>query len=348
MKLVKRPEQGNGAVIELSAERVQQMGIKTAPVEQRSVAPVLRAVGVISADESRVTRVHTRVAGYVEQLFVDRTFAGVREGQPLYSIYSPELIGAEREFLHARTWTSKAGPAVPPAPDMAEAGQKRLEVLGLGREDVDELIALGEPPRTFTVHAPSAGVVTQKDLVRGSYVEAGALMFELTDLREVWVIAEVPQRDLEHLRKGISAEVRIASEPTSRTGRIDFVYPMLDASRRTARVRITVPNPDLSLRPGVSAEVSIALDPITGLFAPRDAVLESGEESYVFVARESGQFVRTPVRAGSRADAWVNILEGLKEGERVVTSATFLLDSETRLQNVASESARATHADGQP
>jgi Cu(I)/Ag(I) efflux system membrane fusion protein len=339
MKLVKRSEPSPMTGVELSAERVRQMGITTARVEHRTAVPQLRAVGMVSANEARVVRVHTRISGYVEQLFVDQSFAEVRAGQPLYGIYSPELIALEREFLTAHAWSARADAAKDGTPNLAEATQKRLELLGLDEKDVEGLVQAGEPPRTLTVRAPVSGVVTQKEVVRGSFVEAGSLLFELTDLHELWVLAEVPQAEAWQLRKGGEAKVRVASEQGTRTGKIGFIYPMLDPARRTVQVRINLPNPDLSLRPGVSAEVDLGLEPITGLFVPRSAVIDSGQGSYVFVAHEDFHFERKPIRVGARAQDWLNVLEGLREGESVATNAGFLLDSETRLQNVGADTA---------
>jgi Cu(I)/Ag(I) efflux system membrane fusion protein len=335
MKLVPRPREG--VVLELGEERVQQMGIRTAPVERAAPIVEIAAWGVVKAADGRVARVHTRVDGYVEELFVKERAALVKKGQPLLSLYAPELVAAQRELLTAASWEAR-GSGVSTERDLAGAARDKLRTLGVSDADIDAIVAEHAPRHALTVRAPQSGFVSDKPVVLGSHVEPGALLVELTDLSEVWLVGDLPESALPRVSVGMDAEVRIPGEPSPRRGTVSFVYPEVDVTRRTAEVRVKLNNADLALRPGTSAELHLALPAREGLYVPASAVLDAGERAYAFVEREPGRFVQARIVPGSRAGERIEVLSGLAAGDRVVTSAAFLLDSETRLQEAAQSS----------
>jgi Cu(I)/Ag(I) efflux system membrane fusion protein len=330
MKLVPKPRHHELAHLTLDGERAQRMGVKTLTVTRSEQSAELTLWGVVRASDARVSRVHARSAGYVEQLFVKERAAQVKAGQPLLSLFSPEIVAAERELLTTQRFGGPGGGAG--APDLSAAAREKLRTLGVSEADIDHMVSTTSAPHALSIRAPQPGFVSEKPVVQGSYVEAGALLMEITDLSEVWVLANVPESALPRLTLGTSAEVRIPGEPQARTGELSFIYPEIDVAQRTAQVRIRLPNRDLTLRPGVSAEVRFSLPARPGLYIPESAVLDAGAQKYVFVERASGHFAQVIVRLGQRAGELVEVLDGLSAGDRVVTSAAFLLDSETRLR----------------
>jgi Cu(I)/Ag(I) efflux system membrane fusion protein len=340
MKLVPRPATKELASLTLDSERAQRMGVKTAPVERGARAETLRLWGVLTASDARVSRVHARSAGYVEELFVKERATQVRKGQPILSLFSPELVAAQRELLTTQRFRAGESESAP-LPDLSAAAREKLRTLGVSDADIDAIVAAGSARHALSIRAPESGFVSQKPVVQGSYVEPGALLVEITDLSEVWLIANAPESALPRLELGGAAQVRIPGEAQARKGELDFVYPEIDVAQRTAQLRIRLANRDLTLRPGLSAEVELALPARDGLFVPRAAVLDAGAQRYLFVERGRGQFAQVPVRLGERAGELVQVLEGVREGERVVTSAAFLLDSETRLHGSLDQTEQA-------
>lgn len=324
--------------VELSLDRVQLIGIRTAQAASEPLLPVLRAVGVVAADEARVARVHSRFSGWIEQLAAATTGQKVRRGQFLAGIYNLELVPAQQELLAARRWASAApstGSGTPSAAGSAleDDARRRLELFGMSRGEVDAVAASGKPARTISVSAPISGFVTRKNAVRGTFVEPGMELFEIADLSKVWVLADVHEQDIARVAVGQQAAVSLRAYPDERfTGKIAFVYPTLDASTRTLRVRVELENPDMKLRPGMYADVTVQLAAATALVIPGEALVDTGEYQYVFLAKEGGRFEPRRVRAGTRAGDKVQILEGIAAGDSVVTTANFLLDSESRLR----------------
>jgi Cu(I)/Ag(I) efflux system membrane fusion protein len=335
MKLLPRPAKNQVAELTLDAARVQRMGVQSAPVVRGAQAGTLTVWGVVSESDARVSRVHARAAGYVEQLFARERATQVKAGQPLLSLFSPELVAAQRELLTSERFRARAGEGTMAAPDLTTAAREKLRTLGVSDAEIDAILREGQARHALTIRAPQAGNVSEKAVVQGSYVEAGALLMEITDLSEVWLLANVPESALAGLTLGATAEVRVSGEQAARKGELSFIYPEIDVAQRTAQVRIRLPNRELTLRPGMSAQVTLPLPAREGLFIPHTAVLDAGERKFVFVQHEDGRFSQLSVELGARAGELIEVLAGLKEGERVVTSSAFLLDSETRLRSVA-------------
>jgi Cu(I)/Ag(I) efflux system membrane fusion protein len=343
--------------ITLPPERVQLMGIRTAAVERADLPGELRAVGYVATNEAGLAQVHTRFAGWIQELRVAKTGERVRRGDVLATIYSPALLTTEQELLNARRWAggdatgrppggatkaegadamSAAGGAMAatagPRTSLVEGARRRLELFGVAPEDVRAIERAGAPLQAVPLRSPADGYVIEKTAIQGSYVEPAATLFQIADLSTVWVLAEVYESDLARVAPGAQATLTMAAYPaTTFSGRVDYLYPTLDPATRTLRVRLVFSNPDLRLRPGMYGDVVLALPATSGLVVPREAIVDTGEMAYVFVARPGGRFEPRRVHVGDAAGDRVIITDGVDEGETVVTSANFLVDSESRL-----------------
>jgi Cu(I)/Ag(I) efflux system membrane fusion protein len=328
--------------VEIAPERVQLMGMKTARVTREALLPELRVVGHVGAPETGLGQVQTRLAGWVEKLHVSQTGVKVRKGQELATVYSPDLLAAQQELIDAVAWAKKTAP--PPAgephggmaqSDLVAAARRRLEVLGLSRADIlDVEHAHGQRLGTLIVRAPQGGTVAAKPVVEGAYVQPGTVLYEIADLSRVWVHADVYEHDVSRVKVGQKARLVLeAYAGQIFDGAVDFVAPTLDEKTRTMRARLVFGNQDGRLKPGMVGTVLVALPPAEGLVAPREAVVDTGAEQYLFVALDGGRFEPRRVKLGARAADRVQILEGVAEGETVVTTANFLIDSESRLRS---------------
>ena len=327
--------------IELTPERIQLIGMRTARVTRRELAPFLRTVGFVAASEDGRAQVHTRFAGWIEELYAAQTGQHVSRGEVLATIYSPELLTAQQELLNARRWAGAPGDGTEVdrlRAGLVEGARRRLELLGIAREEVAQIERRGEALRALPLRSPVSGYVVEKRAVRGLYVEPGTTLFDVADLSTVWVLADVYEHELPRVRLGAEARLTLASYPGETfTGGVGFVAPTLDPTTRTLRVRLAFANPGLRLKPGMYGDVEIALPAATGLVAPRDAIVDTGALQYAFVAREGGRFEPRAVRVGTRAGDDVEVLAGLAEGDLVVTTGNFLLDSESRLRAAIGE-----------
>lgn len=324
--------------VELSMDRVQTIGVRTAAATLEELASEIRTVGFVSADESRLARVHTRFSGWIEQLAVAETGQKVSRGQVLAGLYNLELLPAQQEFLAARRWSSNTAPGLKgPAPTVGASlegdARTRLELFGMSALEIDRIAQTGKPTRTVAVTSPIGGYVISKNAVEGAYVQPGTQLFEIADLSKIWVLADVYEQDVRRVSLGQAAEVFAEAHPNeSFSGKIGFIYPVVDPSTRTLRVRIELANEGLKLRPGMYANVVIRLEAARGVVIPAEALADTGEHQYVFLAKAGGRFEPRRVRAGHRSGDKVQILDGLSPGELVVTSSSFLIDSESRLR----------------
>ncbi|MEW6073598.1 MAG: efflux RND transporter periplasmic adaptor subunit [Planctomycetota bacterium] len=326
------------ANVAISAERRQLIGVRTALAERRPVSREIRAVGVVEYDETRLAAVNLKVGGWVEELFVKSTGVEVQAGDPLFSLYSPELIEAQRNYLLARESIPEAErepPAGPlaPAQRTVQSARDRLLLLDLSAEQIDALETQPEVPRLTTFHSKFDGVVTQRNVVQGAAVKAGTDLYDLADLSVVWVHADVYEYELPLVQVGMPARIQASSQPNETlTGQVIFVYPYLNAATRTARVRIAVPNETRLLKPGMYATVFLAADLGERLVVDDQAVLDTGARRIVFVDQGEGRLEPREVQVGQRSDGQIVIEDGLMAGERIVVSGNFLVDSESRLK----------------
>jgi multidrug efflux pump subunit AcrA (membrane-fusion protein) len=325
------------ASVETAGEGFRLAGVQTAVAERQSLSRTTRAAGVVVADETRVRHVHTKVAGYIEKLYVNYTGQQVRRGQPLLSIYSPELLATQRELLRAKEVAERfSGSALPEVrrggEELLEAVRQRLELLDVPPGFISRLESTGQAQRTVTLTAPASGFVTGKEIFEGQEVQPGMDVLTLTDLSRVWIEADFYEYESRSLRLGEKATVSLPYDSGVRlTGRVAFVYPVLDPQTRTIKVRLEFPNPGLALKPGMYVDVTPELETAEGVVIPGSAILDTGVRQVVFVEK-GGAFVPREVRVGSRDGGRALVLSGVEAGERVAVRANFLLDSESRLR----------------
>jgi Cu(I)/Ag(I) efflux system membrane fusion protein len=337
------------APVVLDAGRVQAMGIKTERVGMRPFTRTLRTVGIVEVNETRVAHVQTKFEGWIEDLFVDYVGKPVRADQPLFSVYSPELVAAQEEYVLALE-NAKSDPKGPMAAELDRwskgliaAARKRLARWDIPADQLDRLERDRTPVRAITFNSPVNGIVLKKMAVKGMNVEPGMDMFEIADLSQVWVQADVYEQDIGLVRTGQGASLALDAMPgQTLRGRVEFISPVLDPTTRTAKVRFAFANAKGLLKPGMYATVELALTSGSGLAVPEEAVIDTGEQKIVFVAESPGRYVPRAVELGAKIDRYYAVVSGLVTGDEVATSAQFLLDSESRLK--AAGGAMAGHA----
>jgi len=332
--------------VELPPDRIQESGITFGTVATKRMARTLRTSGRVAVDETRLQHVHTKVPGWIEHLRPVAVGEAVRRGDPLFELYAPELLAAQEEYLQTLKAEAALGGASDPdllraARDLRQAARSRLELWDVGPEAIARLEQTGRAARTVTIPAPVSGVVAEKTAAHGLYADPATELFTIADLSHVWVLADVYENELSLVREGSTAEVRLTYAPGRvLRGRIALVSPQLDPATRTAKVRIALDNPSQTLRPGMFADVTIATDAGDRNVVPVSAVVQSGERSIVFVDRGGGRLSPREIVTGLRFEDELEVVSGLAPGERIVTSASFVIDSESRLRaSVAGASA---------
>lgn len=320
------------AGVKIDAQRQQLIGLRTAEVTRGPISGDWRTVGRVAVDETRVRKINVKVDGFVDKLFVDFVGKKVARGQALFALYSPDLLNAQTDYaLAVQTRAALDGGAA--GEDLVAAARRRLELWDVPRSEIAHLDHGGAPLRDLTLVSPIAGVVTAKNIVQGSRLTAGDTPFEITDLSEVWVLADAHEGDLPRVRLGTPVSLMLDAVPDRVfTGKASFIEPVLDAKTRTAKVRLAFANPRGELRPEMFGEVVFHTRPHAGLRVPADSIIDSGDRKVVFVATGDGRFEPREVRAGDSAGDLVEILSGVKAGEHVVVRASFLVDSESRLK----------------
>ncbi|HEX2096150.1 MAG TPA: efflux RND transporter periplasmic adaptor subunit, partial [Solirubrobacterales bacterium] len=330
-----RRELDSGEIV-LDAGRRQQIGVTTARVERRPLAGPVRAVGMVTYDQSRLTDVTLRVGGWIDELHADRIGQRVTEGEPLLTLYSPELFEAQQQYVEALVELGEArmlGSPPTMIADLAlETRRQRLGLADLRPDQLEDLEKRRLPVELVPIMAPASGHVIEKNVVAGAAVEPGMTLLRIAGLDRVWVEAEVYESELPSLAVGDRATVTLRYLPGRELhGRITFVYPWLDSATRTGRVRVELANPDLALKPGMYAQVVFERDLGERLAVPQSAVLYAGDRDFVFLDLGEGRLRPQAVTVGGQAGEWVEILDGVGEGDLVVTSGNFLVAAEARL-----------------
>ncbi len=325
--------------IEVPYERQQAIGVRSAAIERRPLAAKIRTVGVVVADERQVRKVQTKISGWVDRLLVNFTGQYVAAGQPILSIYSPELVATEREYLlalEASRTPDKGGAGLGGAERklLVESARDRLRLWDITDSQIRELERSEAPRRTIELHSPIAGFVTMKPVYQGMYITPDMELYTVADLKNVWVWADVYEDEIGLVRVGQRAEIYLASAPGSKlASAVSYVSPTMDLTTRTVKIRFDVPNPDGRLKPGMYATMEIESPLGEVLALPDDAVIDTGERKVVFVQVGDSTYQPREVNLGRRTGGYYQILGGLSAGERVVTSAQFLIDSESRLRS---------------
>jgi RND family efflux transporter MFP subunit len=334
------------ATIQLDTQTTQLMGIRTAPVTRGPLRRAIRSVGVIDYDETALADITTKFKGWIEKLDVNATGQLVMRGDPLFEIYSPDLFSAQREYLLALEQTASA----PGGSALKQSALTKLKFFDISDEQIAELERTKQPSKTLRILAPQDGFVVEKMAVQGQMADAGMKLYRLADLGLVWVQAQIYENDLPFIKLGQEATVTLPYLPDREfRGRVTYIYPNVDEKTRTARVRMEFHNPGYFLKPGMFATVHLIseLEP-SALLAPGMAILRSGEKSTVFVALEGGKFEPRTVALGPQAENdYYQILSGLSEGERIVTSGQFMLDSESQLREAVQKMLKPSQATAQ-
>jgi len=331
------PVLGRGAVT-LTAERRQLLGVRSEEVREARLEHVIRTVARLAVDERRVSHVHTKYEGYVERLYVDFTGQKVRRGERLLSLYSPELVATQQEYLlahRAQQELAQSGIASVSrgALDLKEAARQRLLFWDIRPVDIERLEDSGEVRRTLDLYSDIAGYVVQKTAVQGLRVTPGDTLFDIADLSRVWALADVYESDLRGVTVGTRGEVRVPYFPDRAwTGPVTFISPTVEEKTRTIKVRIELDNPKGELKPDMYADVFLRVDHGRGLVVAEDAVIDAGDRKLVFLDLGDGRFEPREVHLGPSVAGGKQVLSGLTAGDRVVTGANFLLDSESSLK----------------
>jgi RND family efflux transporter MFP subunit len=331
-------DQDDGGSVKISTAKVQKLGVRTEAAALRDLSRPIRAVGRVEVDERRVFAVAPKFEGWIERLHVNTTGQPVGRGQPLFEVYSPELVSAQREYQVAARGVASLANAGPEAQasirQVAEAALSRLRNWDISAEQIERLKAGGEPTRTLTYRSPVAGVILEKKALQGMRFMPGEALYQIADVSGVWVLADVFERDLAAVKIGQAVEVGIDAYPDKTfSGKVSYLYPTLNAQTRTVPVRIELPNPRGELRPAMYAHVQLKVGAgRTAVAVPVSAIIDSGTAQRVLVQIGEGRFEPREVKLGLRGDDYVEVKEGVKEGELVVVAANFLIDSESNLK----------------
>ena len=322
----------------VSPERLQSIGVKFAPAERRPLDRTIRTVGRVEIDERQLARVNIKIEGWIDQLFVNYTGARVTKGQLLFTVYSPELVATQREYLLAlksrrMLGGSEFSEVAEGAKSLLDVARQRLELWDIPEHQIQDLERTGTVLKALHIHSPMTGTVMNKVALAGLHVNPGDELYTIANLSRIWILADIYEYELPLIKIGQQARVTLSYDPdTALTGRAGFIYPTIDSQTRTAKVRFEVENRAEQLKPGMYANVELHVPLGTRLVVPREAILESGERQVLFIHHGGGKLEWRTVRVGLQAEDWLEVSEGVKEGEHVVTSANFLIDSESRLK----------------
>lgn len=325
--------------VQISPEKQQLIGVQYGTVEYQTISKTLRAVGRLAYDETRITRINPKIEGWIEQVYVDFTGKLVRQGQPLISIYSPDLVQTQQEYLLAiKGRRELAESPFPEATNFSEslvqAARRRLELWDISEQQINEIEKRGTPAKAMTLYAPASGFVMTRNAFRRQRVTPETELYTIADLSTIWVIADIYEFEASEIREGQAATVTLSTYPgRAFRGKVTYIYPQLDNQTRTLRVRLELANPKYALKPDMFADVIFNIAYGSRLVVPQEAVMDSGLEQLVFVAHEGGYFESRKVQLGAKVDNKFIVLGGLQSGERVVTSGNFLIDSESKLKS---------------
>jgi len=331
--------------VDISPEQQQLIGVKTVKVSLKPIQKVIRTVGRIEADERKLATINTKVEGWIEKLHVDYTGRYVKKGEPLVEIYSPELLATQQEFLGILKWAKQPDKKkkddtlslmlAKDADAALDAARQRLRLWDISEEQIKQIQQSGKPVRTLTLYSPVSGFVTQKMAVQGMKVMPGEKLFDIADLSTLWIIADIYEYEMSFVKVGQPAKITLSYFPGKElSSKIDYIYPTISADTRTAKIRLTIPNPGGQLKPQMFTNVEIRISLGQKLVIPESAVIDTGTSQVVYVDKGEGAFEPREVELGLRADGLVEVLRGIKAGEKVASSANFLIDSEAQLKGI--------------
>ena len=331
---------GSSGTISIPPERLQTIGVKYQPVSRRPLEKPIRTVGRVAVDERRLAKVTIKFHGWIEELFVSALGDHVKKGQRLFTIYSPDLVATQEEYLLSLQSRKQLGESEIPevaagSKDLLEATRHRLHLWDIGEEHIRELEQTKQVTKTLPIHSPISGTVIRKEVLQGTHVEPGQELYTIADLSHVWILADVYEYELSFVKIGQKAAVTLSYDPgTVLTAQVGFIYPVLDPKTRTAKVRFELDNAGEKLKPDMYANVELRVSLGTKLAIPQEAIIESGEKQVVFLHLGGGKLEPRLIKTGVKTGEWSEVLAGLREGDHIVTSANFLIDSESRLKSV--------------
>jgi membrane fusion protein, copper/silver efflux system len=324
-------------MVMVSPEKQQLMGVRIATVERRPMVRTVRTVGTITYDETKVTHVHSKIEGWIDKLYVNYTGKLVEKGQPLFTVYSPDLLATQQEYLLAvkakeRLSASSIPEVKSGAASLVEASKRRLALWDISDSQIRELEEKGEAQRTLTLYAPHSGFVIKKEANQGMRIMPDKELYTIADLSTVWVNVDIYESEIPFVRPGQRASVTLSYDPNGTfNGKVSFIYPYVDEKTRTAKARLEVPNPGFKLKPDMYVNAEIKIDGGRHLAVPEEAVLDSGMRKLVFIDKGNGHFEPKEIKLGAKMNGYYQVLSGLNEQERIASSSVFLLDSESRL-----------------
>lgn len=329
--------------VKIDPTRQQLIGVRTVTVERESLARTVHTTGQLTADEQKIAHIHLKVSGWTEQVYVDYIGQLIKKGQPLFTLYSPDLVSTEEEYLIAKRGQKYLGSS--PFPDVAQGSEsllkssrERLKLWDISDEQIKKLDESGEVSRTLTFYSPVNGFVMDRKAFPNTAINPEMELYTVADLTDIWVNADVYEYEVPYVRVGQKATMQLSYYPgKTYRGRVTFIYPTVDPIARTVKVRLEFPNPKFDLKPQMFADIQLNIDYGTHIVVPQEAVLDSGNTQTVFVAHEGGYFEPRAVKLGPKLDGKAVILSGLKLGETIVASGNFLIDSESRLESATSE-----------
>jgi len=343
------PEEASQAeetpTVEIPMDKWQMIGVKTVKAAIQPMNRVIRTVGRIEYDERKLATANTKIEGWIEKLHIDYTGRYVQKGEPLAEIYSPELVATQQEFLNTLRWASQGKSVkdertamllVKDAQAILEAAKERLRLWDINDEQIKKIETTGKPIRTLTIYSPVSGYILQKMAVQGMRVMPGEKLFDVVDLSSVWIVSDIYEYELPLIKVGQTALIGLSYFPGKEfSSRVDYVYPSLAGETRTAKVRFTIPNPEGVLKPQMFTNVEIKINLGNRLTVPSEAVIDTGVRQIVYVDKGEGYFEPREVMTGLKADGIVEVTGGIKAGEKVASSANFLIDSEAQLKGVS-------------
>lgn len=323
----------------ISSTKQQLIGVRTDVVTKESLNRAIRTVAQVQVDETKIARIHVKIPGWVDEIYVDFIGKLVRKGQPLFSFYSPDLVATQQEYLIARRAqkdlsTAPFAEVSKGSETLLQAARERLRLWDISDEQIRKLDETGQVSRTMTMYSPADGFVMKREVYEKMYLTPETELYELADLSTVWVNAEIYEFEVPYVKVGQPASMTLSYFPgKTYKGRVLYIYPTVDPTTRTVKVRLEFPNPGFDLKPDMFAEAQLNISYGTQVSVPQAAVLDSGTEQIVFVALGDGYFEPRKVQLGPRLDDRIVVLSGLKPGEKIVSSGNFLIDSESRLKN---------------
>ena len=328
--------------VKIAADKQQLIGVRTEIVERQPLVRSVRTTGQLTSDETKLSHVHVKINGFIDKVFVDYIGQLVKKGQPLFTLYSPDLVATEEEYLIAKRGAKEMGASQ--FPDVSQGSQsllrstrERLKLWDISDEQIKKLDETGEVTKTLTFYSPVSGFVTDRKAFPQTAVTPDMDLYLITDLSTIWVNADVYEYEVPFVRVGQTAEMQLSYYAGKiYTGRITYIYPTVDPVSRTVKVRIELPNPHFELKPQMFADVQLSINYGKQVLVPQEAVMDSGDKQYVFVVHGGGVFEPRTIQMGAKLEGKVVVLSGVSAGETIVTSGNFLIDSESRLKSAMS------------